>query len=378
MLTVAALLALAAWAALLLAPGQPWRNRYLLAAAGDGPHDLSDVTVLIPARNEASMLPRTLAALRRQGTGLHVVLVDDQSQDGTAQAARAAMPAGLEVVSGQPLPGGWSGKVWAQYQGAGPLGERLVQREFVLLLDADIALAPGMLAALRDKAQAEDLALVSIMARLRTHTVWERLLVPPFVYFFKLVYPFAASNRRGGAVAAAAGGCMLLRTAALRAAGGFEAIRGAIIDDCALAKRVKASGARTWIGQSLDVHSQRGYGALAGIWDMVARTAYTQLGYSPLRLAGCTLAMVLVFVVPVAALAAGGTTALAGAAALALMMLSFAPAVLLLELPLAWTATLPLAAVLYLAMTWSSAIRYWRGERSRWRGRSYAREGELT
>lgn len=373
MLTAAALLALAAWAGLLLAPGQPWRNRHLLAAAAGEQHDLGDVTVLIPARDEAGVLPRTLAALRRQGTNLHVVLVDDQSRDGTAAAARAAMPSALDVVCGQPLPAGWSGKVWAQHQ-----GERLVQRELMLLLDADIELAPGMLAALRTKLRGEDLTLVSIMARLRTDTAWERLLIPPFVYFFKLVYPFAASNRPQSRVAAAAGGCVLLRSAALRAAGGFAAIRGAIIDDCALAQRIKSGGGHTWIGQSLDVVSRRGYVSMRGIWDMVARTAFTQLGYSPLRLAGCTLVMLLVFVVPVVALFAGGPAALAGAAALALMMLSFAPSVLLLELPLAWVATLPLAALAYLAMTWASAMRYWRGERSRWRGRSYPREGKTT
>jgi hopene-associated glycosyltransferase HpnB len=373
MLTAAALLALAAWSGLLLTPGQPWRNRHLLAALGGEQHDLGDITVLIPARDEAEVLPRTLAALRRQGTNLHVVLVDDQSGDGTAEAARAAMPVGLEVLRGQPLPAGWSGKVWAQHQ-----GEARAQREFIMLLDADIELAPGMLAALRARATDEDLALVSIMARLRTDSPWERLLVPPFIYFFKLVYPFAASNRPQSSVAAAAGGCVLLRRAALRAAGGFATIRGAIIDDCALAQRIKAGGGRTWIGQSLDVVSRRGYDSLRGIWDMVARTAFTQLGYSPVRLTGCTLAMLLAFVVPVLALCAGGPAALAGGAALALMMLSVAPTLRLLELPLGWAATLPLAAVLYLAMTWASAIRYWRGERSRWRGRRYPREGKAT
>lgn len=368
MLTVAAVLALLAWATLLAAPAQPWRNRHLLPAAAPGDHDLGDVTVLIPARDEAQLLPRTLRALARQGRGLHVIVVDDQSRDGTADVARAVLPEGLSVIEGRPLPEGWSGKVWAQHQ-----GEPHLDRPLTLLLDADIELAPGMLAALRAKLTDEGLGLVSLMARLRTEGLWERLLVPPFVYFFKLVYPFAESNRPGSRVAAAAGGCVLLRTRVLRDAGGFAALRDAIIDDCALARRVKGAGATTWIGQSLDVVSRRGYESLGGLWDMVARTAYTQLGYSPWMLAGCTAAMLLAFAVPVAALFAGGFTAGVGAVALALMMLSFAPSVLLLELPIAWVATLPVAAALYLSMTWSSAVRYWRGERSRWRGRSYLR-----
>ena len=369
MLTGAALLSLVAWLALLIAPGQPWRNRHLLAALGEGAHELRDVTVLIPARDEAAVLPRTLAALRRQGVDLRVVVVDDQSRDATAALAHRALPGGLELVPGEPLPAGWSGKVWAQHQ-----AEPLLRRELVLLLDADIELAPGMLAALREKLLREDLALVSILARLRTESLWEKLLVPPFVSFFKLVSPFEFSNRAGSRVAAAAGGCVLLRTDALHAIGGFAAIRDAIIDDCTLARRIKQGGGRTWIGQSLDVISRREYAAPGAIWDMVARTAFTQLGYSVFRLVGCTLAMLLLFVAPVLAIFAGGPAWPAGLAALVLMMLSFAPSVLLLELSLAWVATLPLAALAYLAMTWTSAVRYWRGERTRWRGRHYARD----
>lgn len=369
MLTAAALLAALAWAVLLLAPPWPWRNRHLLSALPGGDHDLHDVTVLIPARDEAALLPATLRALAHQGRGLAVVVVDDQSRDGTADAARGAMAQGLTVVRGAPLPPGWSGKVWAQHQ-----AEPLLDRPLTLLLDADVELAPGLLAALKAKLGTGDLALASVMARLRAAGAWERLLVPAFVYFFKLVYPFALSNHPATRVAAAAGGCILVRTAALRASGGFAGLKDALIDDCTLARRVKALGVATWIGQSTDVVSRRRYDTLATFWDMVARTAYTQLGYSPVMLAACTAAMLVAFTAPLAALVAGGqVAAAAGGAAFACMLASYLPAVRFQGISHAWVLALPLAAMLFLAMTWSSALRYWRGERSRWRGRRYAR-----
>ena len=190
MLTALALLAAAAWVALLVAPPWPWRHRHLIAPLAGAEHDLGDVCVLIPARDEAALLPRTLAALARQGRGLQVVLVDDGSRDGSAALARAAWPEDLAVVEAPPVPAGWSGKVWAQHQGEGRL-----QRALVLLLDADIELAPGMVSALRRHLVAQRLDLVSVMARLPVDSPWERLLVPPFIFFFKLLYPFALSNR---------------------------------------------------------------------------------------------------------------------------------------------------------------------------------------
>ena len=371
MLTALALAAAAAWLALLAAPPWPWRHRHLVAPLAGADHDLGDVCVLIPARDEAALLPCTLAALARQGRGLQVVLVDDGSRDGSAALARAAWPDGLTVIEAPPVPAGWSGKVWAQHQ-----GEARLQRSLVLLLDADIELAPGMVAALRERLVSESLDLVSVMARLPVVSPWERLLVPPFIYFFKLLYPFALSNRPRSQVAAAAGGCILLRREALDRAGGFAALRGALIDDCALARAVKRSGGRTWIGQSAGVHGRRASRGLSPLWDMVARTAYTQLGCSPAMLAACTLAMLAAFAVPVAAVVAGDAqAAAAGAVALLAMCASFAPTVRYLGLGAGWAATLPVAAALFLAMTWSSALRYWRGERSRWRGRRYLRAG---
>lgn len=367
-LTLLAVLAALTWLVVLLHPARPWRNLHLLPALGGEDHELGDVTVLIPARDEAETLPATLAALARQGRGLAVVVVDDESRDGTAEVGRRAPVARVRVVQGRPPPSGWSGKVWAQHQ-----GEPYLDRPLTLLLDADVALAPGMVAALKARLAQDGAALVSIMARLRAASGVEKLLVPPFIHFFKLLYPFALSNDPRLRVAAAAGGCVLLRTEALRAAGGFAAIHDAVIDDCALARRIQSLGGRTWIGQSADVNSHRRYRTLAPLWNMVARTAYCQLRYSAPMLLACTAAMLVLFVVPPLAIAAGGAAAVAGAAALALMALAFAPTVLFLELAPAWTLTLPLAAVLYLLMTWTSALRYWRGERTAWRGRRYPR-----
>jgi hopene-associated glycosyltransferase HpnB len=369
MLGVAAVLAALSWGFLLLAPAQPWRNRERLSALASGCHDLGDVTVLIAARDEAALLPGTLRALAAQGDGLRVVVVDDRSRDATAQRARETLREGLTVIEGRALPAGWSGKVWAQHQ-----GEPHLDRTLTLLLDADIELSPGMLAALRRKLCDDELAMVSVMARLPTRGGWERLLVPPFIFFFKLLYPFALANRPDSAVAAAAGGCVLLRTECLREAGGFEALRDAVIDDCTLARHVKRLGRRIWIGLSDGAIGRRPYAGLRPLWDMVARTAFTQLGYSPLMLVGCTLAMGLAFAVPLAALASADAWAVAaGTLAVGLMAVSFLPTLRLLEVPVAWALTLPFAALLFLAMTWTSALRYWRGERSRWRGRHYPR-----
>ena len=368
-LTALALLVAVVWLALLMLPGQPWGNRFVLEPLPGNDHELHDVTVLIPARDERLALPHALAGLTRQGHGLRVLVVDDQSGDDTVALARASAVDDLHVLHGRDLPAGWSGKVWAQHQ-----AQSLLDRPLTLLLDADIELAPGMLAALRSKLHQDDAALVSVMASLRTKTAWEKLLIPAFIYFFKLLYPFPMSNDPRSRVAAAAGGCVLLRTDALRRAGGFASIRNALIDDCALARRVKSLDERIWIGQSTAVVSHRSYSRLGDIWNMVARTAFTQLGYSAFMLIACTAAMLLLFAVPGAAvLWADGIAALAGAVGLAVMLGTFLPTVTILGLSPAWSLALPLAAAAYLGMTWTSALRYWRGERSVWRGRRYHR-----
>jgi hopene-associated glycosyltransferase HpnB len=369
MATAILILALLVAVSVLLLPWRPWSTRESLDAAPDPQaDDLGDVTVLIPARNEAAVIAGSLAGLAAQGTNLRVLVIDDQSSDGTAEAARASDLRGVEVIAGQALAAGWSGKLWALEQ-----GRRQVRTPLTLLLDADIVLKPGTLAALRRKLRQDDLDLVSLMAHLDMQSPLEKLLLPAFVYFFKLIYPFALANDPRKTTAAAAGGCILLRTETLERIGGFDAVRGALIDDCSLAAAVKTSGGRTWIGLTHSAISRRRYTA-ADVWNMVARTAYTQLRYSPALLAACSTLMTLYYLAPPAAmlgLLPGG--AALGAATYLLAVLPYVPTLRYYRLPAVWALLLPLIAAWYLAMTWSSASRYYRGERSRWKGRVYQR-----
>ena len=370
MLLTATALAALIWVSVLVLPWRPWSTReQLRVIAGAAVPDLSDVTVLIPARDEASCIVTTLQALARQGAIARIVLVDDHSSDGTGALARSLGLPNLQVIDGAPLPDGWSGKLWALEQAAGN-----IDTPYTLLLDADIELAPHTLATLKRQLQDNHLVLASVMASLHMETPWEKLLLPPFIYFFKMIYPFALSNRSGSPIAAAAGGCILLDSAMLRSIGGFAALRGAIIDDCTLAARVKAHGGRTWIGLSHAVRAVRPYGTLGNIWNMVARTAFTQLRYSNLLLGLCTALLVLSFIVPTLGLLSGhGPTTVMAGVALASLSLSYLPTIRYYGLHPAWVATLSIAACLFLAMTWTSAWRYWSGERSRWKDRSYAK-----
>jgi hopene-associated glycosyltransferase HpnB len=366
------LLSVAVWLALLLSPAQPHRTRERLEARAFDGAKLDDVTVLMPARNESLVIERALAGLAAQGEGLEVLVLDDHSEDGTAAVASRA-PHGVRstfaVLSVPPLPPGWSGKLWALAQGL----DR-ARRRYTLLIDADIELAPGMIATLRDHLERHDVKLVSVMAKLPCTTFWERLLVPPFVFFFKLIYPFASVNRRGSRVAAAAGGCIFAVTETLREVGGFAAIKGALIDDCALAAQFKRRGHGIWLGLSYSVCSLRGYPGLADFWQTVRRTAFTQLRCSPLLLFGTLLLLGVAFWGPAiaVALAPGAPTILLAAAAWIAMALAYRPMLGFYELPLGWTAMLPVASALFALMTLSSALGYWRGERGRWKNRRYA------
>jgi hopene-associated glycosyltransferase HpnB len=367
--------ALLAWLCVLVLPHQPHRVRERLEAAAHGSSDLSGVTVLIPARDEAPLIGRTLAALTRQGRGLDAIVVDDQSSDDTRGAAKraAGTELALRVVDGAPLPPGWAGKLWALEQGLAA-----VERPYVLLLDADIELAPHVVPALLAKLRERDATLVSLMAELRCETFWERLLSPAFVFFFKLLYPFAWSNDASKRTAAAAGGCMLVRTDALRQIGGFAAIRGALIDDCTLAAALKRHRPPIWLGMTQSVRSLRAYESLGDFWGMVARSAFTQLRYSTALLLLATALMLITLLAPVVGVALGAVAGepslllVAGAAWLALGA-AYLPVVAFYRLPAAWALTLPLASALFLAMTWSSAVGFWRGRRASWKARDYGR-----
>ncbi|MGR9051867.1 MAG: glycosyltransferase [Gammaproteobacteria bacterium] len=360
------------WLLTLSMPWQAWRTREVLEAdAAGGGCDLSAVTVVIPARNEAAVIETTLAALVKQGQGLKIVLVDDDSDDGTGDLGRRMGLTGLTVVEAEPLPAGWSGKLWAQEQGLARVGTPLT-----LLLDADIELTPGMLKALLAKKAEDDLHFVSLMAQLRFGSFWEKLLMPAFIHFFKMIYPFALANKPGSPVAAAAGGCILVDTDVLRIIGGMATLKDAVIDDCTLARKVKTGGFKTWIGLTHGVLSQRPYVALSEIWSMVARTAYTQLGYSVALLMLCTIAMIALYWLPLfGALAFDGVSALYCAASFFAVALSHLPVLRFYRFNPVWSLAMPFIAGLFLAMTWTSARRYWRGERSRWKGRVYTNLG---
>ena len=358
------------WLTIILLPWRPWGTReYMDSPAASPDADLSDITVLIPARNEAEVISTTLSSLKTQGNDLPIVMVDDRSTDGTVTVAQASGIKNLLILSGEPLPADWSGKLWALEQGF-----RHVNTPLVLLIDADIELQPGIVQGLRRKLKENHLHLVSLMAQMRLVSFWERLLMPAFVYFFKMLYPFRLSNSGFRGVAAAAGGCILLETRLIGEIGGFKAISNELIDDCALAKRVKSLGYRTWIGLTHSVRSLRSYRNLEGIWNMVARTAFFQLRYSAVLLAGTTVVMLTVFWLPVAGLFFPAASAkIISACALAALILSYLPTLKFCGLSRGWAVALPLIAALYLAMTWSSAIRFWVGTGSRWKGRFYSR-----
>ena len=391
----------AAWVYLVFGRGFFWQTgiRLIAAAAdrapinnGGGDRAWPKVAAIIPARNEADTLPHTLATvLAQQYPGeLLVYLVDDQSDDATAAVVRSlAHNAGaldrVIVIDGGPLPPGWAGKVWALEQGT--RAARSQDPEYFWFTDADIAHGPVVLAALVERAQTSGVALVSLMARLHCSGGWERLLVPAFVYFFAKLFPFRWVNDRRNPAAAAAGGCILVERQSLEDAGGMESIRHAIIDDCALANRIKHSGpeGRTiWLGLSQDVRSVRAYDGLPEVWRTVARTAYTQLGYSSLRLLGTVAAMLLVYAIPPASVGAGLALAVSwhgmlpplallsfGLAGWLLMAGSYWPMLRWYQTPVVYSALLPLAAVLYTLMTADSARRHWRGQGGAWKGRSY-------
>jgi hopene-associated glycosyltransferase HpnB len=385
-LAAACILAAITWVYLLAGHGGYWRTGQRLPPAAADPAAWPSVAAVVPARNEAAVLPGTLPTLLGQDYpgAFSVVLVDDDSSDSTASVARSLSqeigPERLRLVAGRPTPAGWAGKVWAMQQGVLAAGDA----RYVLFTDADIGYAPGTVAALVRAAEADDRGLVSQMALLRAATFWERLLVPAFVYFFAQLYPFQRVNKPGARTAAAAGGCMLVRRDALEEAGGLDRIRGARIDDVALGRLLKSppDPVRCWLGLTTSVVSRRPYPRLAGLWDMIARSAYTQLRYSPAALAGTVAGLLWLYALPPAAalgglawLATGGSAAAAwlaaaGLAGWAIMAISYVPILRLYRLSPLRAPCLPLIALLYAAMTADSARRYHLGRGGQWKGRT--------
>jgi len=337
------------------------------------------VCVVIPARNEAEGVGECVGSLLRQDYGglKSVVLVDDESTDGTADVARRAAAAcgaeeRLTIVPGTPLPKGWTGKLWAMRQGIAAAMASETPPDYLLLTDADIVYQPNVLSWLVAHAWAKHLVLASFMVSLRCQTAAERGLIPAFIFFFQMLYPFAKVNRPADATAAAAGGCMLVRAEVLQQAGGIDAIRSALIDDCALAALLKAKGP-IWLGLTSRVRSLREYPHWTDVAHMVSRTAYAQLRYSLLMLFGTVAGLTLVYLVPPAAALFGtGLTRGFGIAAWAIMALAFQPTLRFYRLSPWWGFALPAIAAAYLVFTVQSAIASIRGKGGLWKGRFQA------
>ncbi|MFM9698792.1 glycosyltransferase [Streptomyces europaeiscabiei] len=372
---------LAAWLWLLLGQGFFWRTDVRLPPRRD-PDDWPYVCVVVPARDEAAVLPESLPSLLGQDYPgrAEVFLVDDGSSDGTGDLARelsrrfGGLP--LTVSSPGEPPAGWTGKLWAVRHGIALARAR--GPEFLLLTDADIAHRPDSLRTLAAAARTGGFDLVSQMARLRAESVWERLVVPAFVYFFAQLYPFRRIGVRGSRTAAAAGGCVLLSAEAAERARIPDAIRQAVIDDVALAKAVKRSGGHIWLGLAERVDSVRPYPRLHDLWHMISRSAYAQLLHNPLLLTGTVLGLALVYLVPPAALLTGPATgdpatALLGGLAWLLMAATYVPMLRYYGQPLWLAPLLPFTAFLYLLMTVDSAVQHYRGRGAAWKGRTYAR-----
>jgi hypothetical protein len=427
------LLSLVIWLGLLSLRGQFWRADQRLEVGEVQLNYLPKVCAVVPARNEADMIPMSLRSLLLQDYpgDFHVFLVDDQSTDGTAAFAEGVAHAvdkaqQLHIVSSESLPPGWSGKLWAVEQGISNANK--LAPDYFFLTDADIEHDVSNLRRLVAKAVQEDLDLASVMVKLRCESFWEKFLIPAFVFFFQKLYPFRWVNNPKNKTAAAAGGCILIRAQALEQIGGIQVIRQALIDDCTLAQVVKGTGSNSkfkipygklklqnsklynspsspssssssptlhprlvsavepplpsplsrkiWLGLSSLTHSLRPYQSLQTIWDMVARTAFTQLNYSPWLLLGTVAAMTLIYLLPpvgtiIGALIGNWRIALTGLATWLLMSLAYLPTIRFYKLSPLLAFSLPAIAFLYTLMTIDSALRHWQGRGGAWKGRVY-------
>src|SRR5262245_17438522 len=368
------------WVYLLVAHGRFWQiRRYFLPAAvleeaeAEAP---VRVAVVVPARDEAAVVGRAVGSLLNQTGGhfVHVFLVDDASSDGTAGIAReaarqAGKPHQLTVISGRPLAPGWSGKLWAVQQGVDQALR--TSPDFLLFTDADIAHALDSVASLVQMAESRSLDMVSVMVKLHCRTFAEKALIPAFVFFFFKLYPPAwiANPRRK--MAGAAGGGILIRPEILERAGGIAAIRAEVIDDCALARRVKAAGGRLWLGLSSTTESIRPYRTFAEIGRMISRGAFNQLKHSAWLLLFAVLGLSLTYLVPPLLLFFSHhlASSLLGAAAWLVMIVCFLPTVRFYGLNPLWSAALPVIATFYMGASIHSASRFWSGRGGQWKGR---------
>jgi hopene-associated glycosyltransferase HpnB len=339
------------------------------------------IVAVVPARNEAKTIGEVVTSLVRQDYwgAFFIVIVDDHSDDETAAIAnRVSMEHGAEekvrVVTASALPAGWTGKLWALNEGV--VTADAEAPAFYWFTDADITHAPGTLRKLVARAKQDNFGLASLMVLLQAKTLPERALIPAFLYFFLMLFPPQWIADEDLSTAGAAGGCILLRREALDRIGGLASIRGEVIDDCALARTVKESGGRVWMGLTRESASLRAYGTFGEIRDLIARTAFTQLRYSTLFLAGTLAGMFLTYLAPVMLLFVHDSTVrLLGLLAWLLMTLSFLPTVRFYRLSAAWAPLLPLTALFYSYATWLSAVRYWMGKGGLWKGRAQAPKG---
>jgi hopene-associated glycosyltransferase HpnB len=394
------LLSLTIWLGLLCFRGQFWRLDQQLEVTETPLKSLPVVCVVVPARNEAELLPTSLRSLLLQDYpgSFNVFLVDDRSTDRTANFAEGVAhavgkPQQLHIISGESLPPGWSGKLWAVEQGIKNANK--FTPDYFFLTDADIEHDVSNLSRLVAKAEQENLDLVSVMVRLRCESFWEKLLIPAFVFFFQKLYPFRWVNNPNNPTAAAAGGSILIAREALERIGGIQVIRQALIDDCALANAVKRgtrdwglgtreefsqspipSQGRIWLGLSTLTRSLRPYDSLATIWEMIARTAYTQLNYSPLLLLGTLVGMPLIYLVAPMGVILGvvwGNWAIAFTGLFGWLLMTFAyyPTIRFYKCSFWLAFSLPAIAFLYTLMTLDSALRHWQGRGGGWKGRVY-------
>lgn len=382
LLVFAGMFAVAAWIYLIAARGGFWREfaRRSNAAPPQSPGAaLPGIVAIVPARNEAPLVDRAIASLAAQQYAgrFHIVLVDDGSSDGTAEAARAAAsPALLTIVRARPLPAGWTGKLWAIAEG---MRQSPFEPDCFLLTDADIVHPTGNLSTLT-ALMAGGYDLVSFMVTLACRTTAERAIIPAFVFFFFLLYPPAWVRSRRHSAAAAAGGCILIRREALTRTGGIEAIRGELIDDCALAGAVRRNGGSVWLGLSAETHSIRPYATFGEVGSMISRSAFTQLHHSALLLLATAFGLALTFLAPpLLAVFAPQPAAGLGAFAWLLMSIAYFPALRFFRASWYWAPLLPAIATFYLGCTIHSAFCYWRGTGGLWKGRAQdVRGGEYS